>query len=84
MSRKHNTKHMERGTSNYPLRPGMYRTHRPPTMPTLDSLRALHERRIKATGVPWPTVHDGEVNAIIETGNDPSAEALLREIFEAA
>ena len=66
MSRKHNTAHTERGTSNYPNRPGMYRMHRPPTMATLESLRVKQDRRVRATctrgsehnthecnGVPW-------------------------------
>lgn len=72
MSRKHNTTHESRGTSNYPRRPGMYRMGR--EQPTLEHLRGVQERRVRATctldqdkhgvhqcnGQPWP-VYSEEV-----------------------
>lgn len=39
MSRKHNTRHPERGRSNYPRRLGARGLTKAPQMPSLDNLR---------------------------------------------
>lgn len=94
MSRKHNTKHEERGTSNYPTRPGMYRLRRNAQMESLEHLRQVQDRRIRETctlssdnhgthqcnGSPLPQ----QLSEGFTVGNDPAAERLLRSIFEAA
>ena len=56
MTRKHNTKHPDRGWSNYKHRlakRGLTNTQ--VRMEPLEVLRRRQERRIEETGVPWVT-----------------------------
>lgn len=49
MSRKHNTAHTERGTSNYPHRPRVFAIGHSRVMEGLETLRKRQGNRIKAT-----------------------------------
>ena len=49
MSRKHNTKHEERGTSNYPLRTRVFAIGHSRVMEGLETLRKRQGNRVKAT-----------------------------------
>ncbi len=53
MSRHHNTKHPERGRSNYKVRLGSRGLTKAPTLEPADNLRTRQEARKKRTGVPW-------------------------------
>ena len=55
MSRKFNTKHPERGRSNYPARLSARGHSKAPQMPTLDHLREVQNARIRRQGHPFPT-----------------------------
>lgn len=56
MSKRHCTKHPDRGRSNYPNRPGMFGPHgHLADIEGRQGLRARQERRVEQTGVPWPT-----------------------------
>lgn len=55
MSRKHNTKHPERGRSGYPARLAARGLSKAPTMATVEHLRYIQNRRVEQTGYPWPT-----------------------------
>lgn len=54
MSRKHNTKHPERGRSNYPARLSARGLSRTPEMEDSATLRKRQLKRIEETGYVWP------------------------------
>lgn len=55
MSRKHNTKHNERGTSNYPRRLKRRGLAGTPVMETVEALQKRQDKREELTGVPYWT-----------------------------
>jgi hypothetical protein len=80
MSRKHNTKHEERGTSNYPTRPGMYRLRRNAQMDTAEHLRGVQDRRIRETCTLDPGKH-----SVHQCNGSPLPNGLSEDLmFEAA
>lgn len=58
MSRKYNTKHPERGRSNYPARLTARGLSKTPVMGDLDYLRNKQIRRVAEFGAPWPRMRD--------------------------
>ncbi len=63
MSRHHNTKHPERGRSNYKVRLGSRGLTKAPTLEPADNLRTRQEARKKRTGVPWTSgISDSSVH----------------------
>jgi hypothetical protein len=60
MARKHNTKHPDRGRSNYPARLSARGLGKTPAMTDVETLRSRHANRIKSTGQPWPASSESE------------------------
>lgn len=54
MSRHHNTRHPDRGRSNYPARLAARGLNKAPALEAVDNLRSRQERRIAQTGTPFP------------------------------
>jgi hypothetical protein len=69
MSRKHNTKHEERGTSNYPFRARIFSIGGSRQMEGLETLRNRQNRRIKNTC----TLH--EVHVATDDARDCNGQA---------
>jgi hypothetical protein len=55
MSRHYNTKHPERGVSNYPRRLAARGLSKSPPLPSLAHLRSRQEARKRTEGHPWKT-----------------------------
>ena len=70
MSRKFNTKHPDRGRKVKRMFGKLAEIE------GRQGLRLRQERRVEATGFPWPTAASAKAEA------NPSAENLLRNIFE--
>lgn len=66
MSRKHNTRHPDRGRSRYPLRLEKRGLSRAPAMPSLDSLRKIQERRTEEQGYPWRTASEEAMSGAVD------------------
>jgi hypothetical protein len=80
MSRKYNTKHPERGRSNYGKRLAARGLSMAPALLKLEPLRERQLRCEERTGVPWPTAADSPLGLSAE--GDEDSEALLSAIFE--
>jgi hypothetical protein len=57
MARKHNTKHPDRGTSNYPARLSARGLTRTPAMATVESLRKRQATPAWLDAHPWVAVN---------------------------